>query len=114
MVGSAFWSDPRYLTFLTECQLPDSLSPASHPDDRRNGEQDVGGYGAAFGTGERDVKFMVNVSGRVEVGETFSQRKAFVSTLAHLLVIGFLAGFLNHTVLVFLSPFCTDLCMLCL
>ena len=39
LVGGAFWSDPRYLTFLMECQLPDSLSPASHPDDRRDGNQ---------------------------------------------------------------------------
>ena len=114
VVGSAFWSDPRCLTFLTECQLPGSLSPASHPDDRRDEEQDVGGCGAVFGTGEKDVKFMVRVSGRVEVGETFSQRKDFVSALPHMPVIGLLAGFLNHTVLVFLSPFCTDLCMLCL
>lgn len=67
-----------------------------------------------FGTGEKDVKFMVCVSGRAEVGEAFSQRKDFVSALPHMPVIGLLAGFLNHTVLVFLSPFCTDLCTLCL
>lgn len=35
--------------------------------------KDVGVCGAAFGTGERDVKFLVSVSGKMEVGETFSQ-----------------------------------------
>lgn len=38
-MGGAFWSNPGDLSYLTECQLPDSLSPASHPDDKRDGKQ---------------------------------------------------------------------------
>lgn len=39
VVGGAFGSDPGDPSYLTECQLPDGLSPARHPHDKRDGKQ---------------------------------------------------------------------------
>lgn len=69
MVGGAFWLDPGVLSCLIECQLPDSLSPASQKGWKAKM------YVCADVAGEKDVKFLVSTSGRVGMGETFSRKK---------------------------------------